>query len=202
MDTQTLESLFRKALRTCKFFPKVADILEYVEHAKEAATSEAAEIAWEQVLDIRRTAYNPDMPQYLDRTLSRISERIRRAARAAGVFREHETVEALHVWTKKKFVESFLSWDEDSEALNLLPDGEIKNLLTDWAETKALPAPSVDFHALHKRGLRYAEECKVVSAWKSAADALPEFDAEARAEIETELLGYRERFSAALEKRQ
>ncbi len=87
MDARTLETLFRKALKTCKFFPKVADILEHVEHAQEVAASEAAEIAWLQVLDIRRTAYSPDIPQYLDRALSRVSERIRRAARAAGAFR-------------------------------------------------------------------------------------------------------------------
>jgi len=139
MDAHTLESLFRKALKTCKFFPRVADILEQVEHVQEAATSEAAEIAWKQILDIRRTAYNPDMPQYLDRALVRVSERIRRAARAAGVFREHESVEALHVWAKKKFVESFTRWDESGESLNLLPDGEIKDLLTAAAQPKALP---------------------------------------------------------------
>jgi hypothetical protein len=69
---------------------------------------------------------------------------------------------------------SFLSWDETGEVLNLLPDGEMKNLLTGWAETKALPAPSVDFHTLHERGLRYAEENKLLSAWGDAAKRLPE----------------------------
>jgi hypothetical protein len=50
--------------------------------------------------------------------------------------------------------------------------------------------------------LQYADECKVLSAWKRAADALPGFDAETWAEIEAELSGYGKRFKTAMEKRQ
>jgi len=160
MDAQTLESLFRKALKTCKFFPKVAEILEHVSKAESNATNEAAEQAWQRVLDIRRVHYNPDVPQHLAKVLARLPERIRQATRAAGVFREHESVESLHVWAKKRFVESFVAWGEREQNQFLLPDGEIKNLLAEFSTTKALPAPEVCFTDLHERGLSYAERIR------------------------------------------
>jgi hypothetical protein len=80
------------------------------------------------------------------------------------VFREFTEAEfengALHTWAKKKFVESFLAWEALERDQYLLPDGEIKNLLADVAQAKALPASSVDFHTLHKRGLKHAEELR------------------------------------------
>ncbi len=174
-----LRAAFQKTLRECAYWPvKVADIRKHVTHAVSNATDEAAEIAWQHVLECRRVYWSPDMPGGFSRGMP------------------------LHTWAKKRFVESFIAFGELERDGFLLPDGEIKNLLAEFSETKALPAPQVCFEDLHKRGLQYAEECKVLSAWESAADALPEFDAETRAEIETELAGYRGRFSAALEKRQ
>ena len=142
------------------------------------------------------------MPGGFPRGTPELSPRIERAARAAGVFRDHETVEALHVWAKKKFIESFTRWDEAGESQNLLPDGEIKNLLTEFGQAKALPAPAVDFHDLHERGLRYAEQNKLLSALGDAAKQLPEINAETRAQIDAELASYGKRFQAAVEKRQ
>jgi hypothetical protein len=178
-----LAIMFRRTLETFKAeygrtFPVIADVLAHAEKVKHAATSEAAEIAWKRVLEIRRVHYNPDLPQYLAQALTRLPERIRRAARAAGVFREHETTEALHVWAKKIFVESFLRWETSEESLNLLPEGEIKNLLTDAAETKALPAPTVDFNALHTRGFEYSAKIR---------QSTPELSPEARLLIADQL---------------
>lgn len=202
MDAAILERLFARALKTCKFFPKVAEILEPLENAEKKAAPTAAEEAWNYVLDLRRVYWNPDMPGGFSRGMPKLSERVQQAARAAGVFRDFESVEALHTWAKKRFVESFIAYGECEQDKFLLPDGEIKNLLAGAAQAKALPAPRVSFEDLHKRGLQYAEECKALSAWKSAADALPEFDAETRAQIETELASYGERFNAALSQRQ
>jgi hypothetical protein len=162
---EKLSIMFRRTLETFKpeygrKFPVLADVLQHAEKTKESATSEAAEFAFKQVLDIRRTEYNPDLPQYLARALAKLPERVRRAARTAGIFREHESVEALHVWAKKVFIESFLRWDESADSLALLPEGDIKKLLTEAAETKALPAPPVDFHALQTRGLEYSASLK------------------------------------------
>jgi hypothetical protein len=194
--------LFQRAMRTCKFFPRIAEILEPIETSERSAAPTAAEEAWEVVLDLRRVCWNPDMPGPFSRAFAKLSERVQHAARAGGVFREVSHPDQLHVWGKKNFVESFIAWGELEKDKHLLPEGEIKNLLADFSETKSLPAPEVCFEDLHKRGLQYAEECKVLSAWKRAADALPEFDAETRAEIEADLSGYGKRFKTAMEKRQ
>jgi hypothetical protein len=37
MDPAILESLFQRALKTCRFFPKISEILEHVDHTKETA---------------------------------------------------------------------------------------------------------------------------------------------------------------------
>lgn len=136
---ETLAPLFRRVFATCKFFPMPAEVLEPLQAVKEAALPEEASAAWQKVLDIRRTEYNPDLPQYLARALAKLPERVHRAARAAGVFREHETVEALHVWAKKTFLESYARWDELEESQFLLPDGDLKNMLAEVAKAKALP---------------------------------------------------------------
>lgn len=139
MDPEILESLFKKALKTCRFFPKVSEILAPLETVKQAALPEEASEAWQRVLAIRREHYNPDVPQYLSATLALLSERTQRAARAAGVFREFESTDDLHTWAKKRFIESYLAWDKIEENEFLLPDGDLKNLLAEVAVTKALP---------------------------------------------------------------
>ena len=72
--------------------------------------------------------------------MPKLSERVQQACRAAGVFRDYESADQLHIWGKKNFIESFISWGELQRDKYLLPDGEIKNLLTRSAQTKALPA--------------------------------------------------------------
>ena len=156
LPPEVLRAAFQVTLRTCKFWPvKVADIREHAEHAKETATDEAAEQAWQYVLDLRRRFWNPDMPGGFSRGMPKLSPRIERAARAAGVFRDHDTLEALHVWAKKKFLESFLRWDETVESQNLLPEGEIKTLLAGVAQAKMLAAPSPDWSECRARGEAY-----------------------------------------------
>src|SRR5260370_38519396 len=102
----------------------------------------------------------PDMGGGFARGMPNLCERVQQAARAAGVFREFDSVEALRTWAKKRFVESFIDYGELEQDRFLLPDGEIKNLLAGAAQANTLPAPGVDFHALHERGLRYAEQIK------------------------------------------
>src|SRR2546429_55537 len=62
MEPALLEELFSRSLRAGKFFPKVSEILEPLASVKKAAAPEAAEEAWQQVLDIRRVYWNPDIP--------------------------------------------------------------------------------------------------------------------------------------------
>lgn len=136
---ESLAPLFRKAFATCKYFPTPAEVLEPLQSVKQAALPEEANAAWQKVLAIRREHYNPDLPQYLSRALAKLPERVQRAARAAGVFREHETIEALHVWAKKAFLESYARWNELEESQFLLPDGELKEMLSVMALTKSIP---------------------------------------------------------------
>jgi hypothetical protein len=156
-----LEAAFRKTLRECKFWPvKVADVRERVDRTRETAVLAAAELEWERVLELRRLCWNPDMPGGFSRGMPKLSQRVAQAARAAGVFRDHESGGALHVWAKKRFIESYLAWEELEQDRFLLPTDELKNLLGGAAQAKALPAASVDWNELHARGLAYAGELK------------------------------------------
>jgi hypothetical protein len=175
LDYAVLEAAFRKTLRECKFWPvKVADIREHIEHAKETATNEAADEAWTCVVEIRRVRWNPDIPGPFDRALEGLSDRVRQAARAAGVFRDFTAAEfengALHTWAKKRFVESFIAYGELEQDKFLLPDGEIKNLLSGFAQTKMLSAPPQDWSECRARGEAYRSQL----ATQGPPDLLPE----------------------------
>ena len=164
LPVRVLEAAFRKTLRACKFWPlKIADIREHVSHAEENAGNAAAEKAWQTVLDLRRLYWNPDMPGGFVRGMPRLDERTQQAVRAAGVFRDHDSVEALHVLAKKRFVESFIAWGELEKDEFLLPEGEVKNLLADVAQAKALPAPET-YETMRARGLAYAQRLKASPA--------------------------------------
>jgi hypothetical protein len=180
IDAAILERLFSRALKTCKFFPKVSEILDPLESAEKAAAPEAAEEAWSRVSEIRRVHWNPDIhrrdpniPTPFERATAALSERVQQAARAAGVFRDFESVEALHTWAKKRFIESFIVWGEVEQDKFLLPDGEVKSLLAGFAKLKALPAPSRDWNELHTEGLEYAKTLNVQPERADTADTMP-----------------------------
>ncbi len=181
MDAAILDRLFRRALRRCKFFPKVSEILEPLATAEANAAPEAAEKAWTLVYEIRRAHWNPDIPGPFNRAVSRLSERVRQAARAAGLFREFTAAEfengALHTWAKKRFVESFIRYGELEQDGFLLPDGEIKKLLAGVAELKALPPTSAGWRELHARGLEYAKTLKEGSERLDAVQIMPKREA-------------------------
>jgi uncharacterized integral membrane protein (TIGR00697 family) len=129
-----------------------------LESAEKNATPKDAEEAWVIVLDIRRRYWNPDIPDPFNRAVARLSERVRQAARASGVFRDFDSVEALHNWAKKRFVESFAAYGDLERDGFLLPDGEIKNLLSGFAQTKMLPAPVEDWSECRERGEKYRSQ--------------------------------------------
>ncbi len=155
-----LAAAFAKTIRTCKFFPKVADVRGEIDGAIETATEQAAEIEWGKVLDLRRMYWNPDMPGGFSRGMPQLSERVQQAARASGVFRDFESTEGLHVWAKKRFIESYITWGELEQDRFFLSDGELKNLLTDAAQAKTLPLARNSFADLYERGLQYAKKIK------------------------------------------
>jgi hypothetical protein len=159
LPNSVLEAAFRKTLRTVKYWPvKVADIREHVSNAEENAANVAAEEAWERVLELRRLYWCPDLPGGFSRGMPKLSERVQQAARAAGVFRDFESTEGLHVWAKKRFIESFIVYGEMKQDAFLLPDGEIKRMLTSFAQAKVLPAPCVEWNELRERGEAYRAE--------------------------------------------
>lgn len=157
MEATTLEKLFRRAMKTCKFFPKVAEILEPLASMKHTAEPLDAESAWQRVLDLRRVYWSPDLPGGFSRGMPKLSERVQQACRASGVFREHESVESLHTWAHKRFIDSYLAWGELEQDKYLLPDGEVKNLLSDSAQRKALPESREAYEEMRERGLAYAK---------------------------------------------
>jgi hypothetical protein len=146
LSPAVLRAAFQKTLRECAYWPvKVADIRKHVINATKNVTHEAAEQAWQRVLEIRRLDWDPDIPSSFERAFSRLTERVRQASRAAGIFREFTAEEyesgALHTWAKKRFLESFHAWGESEQDKFLLPDGETKKLMIEFAETKTLPWP-------------------------------------------------------------
>ena len=134
MDAETLERLFRRALRDCKFFPRVADILEPLKKTQEAHVPIEAEQKWQQVLSYAQTT----SPDYPSRPI-RIKEQTQAAIRAAGGLDWiRDCPEDDLQWAKKRFVESFVSWSLLEKNQYLLPDGELKNLIARAAQ-KLLP---------------------------------------------------------------
>jgi len=163
LPLDVLQAAFQKTLKECAYWPvKVADIRRHVVKAKEVATADTAERAWQRVLEIRRLDWSPDIPGPFHRALAGLSERVRQAARAAGVFREFTESEfengALHTWAKKRFIESFHAWGELEQSKFLLPEGETKKLLIEFAKTKALPKPKDAPQLPAEERLRIADE--------------------------------------------
>lgn len=179
-----LRAAFQKTLRECAYWPvKVADIRKHVAHAQQNAVHEAAEESWARVLEIRRVFWNPDIPGPFERALARLSDRERQAARAAGVFRDFTAAEfekgALHTWSKKRFVESFIAYGEVMQDAFLLPDGEIKDLLLKFAEAKMLPVTTEGWSECRVRGEVYRSQL--------ATQGPPELSPEERLRVADEL---------------
>jgi hypothetical protein len=163
MDPVVLERLFNRALKRCRFFPKISDILEPLQKTEEVTLSQVVEDAWQRVCELPRLHWNTDIPSGLCCRLALLPDRVRHAARVAGVFRNFETEDGLHVWAKKRFIESFVDYGELQRDQFPLPDGDIKNVLVNIAQKKALPAASEDWDELRHRGEAYTAKRKTTS---------------------------------------
>lgn len=130
-----LEAAFRKAIKACKFWPKVADIREHIARAETNSNEEEAAGRWEKVRAYA-VRLSPDFP---DRNPPRISERTQRAIAAAGGldFIRDCDAESL-TWARKRFIEGYTRWGELEQDKYLLPEGEIKKLFAETAQ-KLLP---------------------------------------------------------------
>jgi hypothetical protein len=159
LSYSVLEGAFKMTLREAKYWPiKVADIRQHIDRTHEAASAEAAEIEWQRMLDLRRGYWAPDMPSGFLRGMPKLQERVQRAANASGVFKLQDCEpDVLHVWGKRRFIESYIRYGELDQFL--LPDGDLKNVLFGVAEKMTLPSPDV-FAESRARGLAYAEKIK------------------------------------------
>jgi hypothetical protein len=139
MEPEKLQILFVRAIQNIKFFPKISEILQPCDVASTAYADEQAERAWQKILEYRRRFWNPDMPGGFSSSAPQLSDRMQTAARASGVFRDFDTLEALHTWAKKAFIESYQRYGELKQDEYLLPPGEIKNLISELARKKSFP---------------------------------------------------------------
>jgi hypothetical protein len=179
LEPEILDVACQRAVRTYKFFPTPAEIHFLVDKTQEIATAEAAESEWRRVLELRRRFWNPDMRSGFSRGMPKLSDRVQQAANAAGLFRDVESAEALHVWAKKRFIESFTAYGELERDEFLLPAGEIKNILSEVAQKKMLPAASDDWSECRARGEAYRAQL--------ATQGVPDLSPEERLRIADEL---------------
>jgi hypothetical protein len=135
MEPDTLERLFRQAIKTCKFFPKVSDILAPMEQSLAPAAS--AELKWQDVLDFVRRYWSPDLPGGISRGAPRISERTMTGIRAAGGLAWlNECSREQLVWAKKAFCESYTAWETLKRDEYLLPENSpIRELNSEAGKT-------------------------------------------------------------------
>lgn len=125
-----LAPIFRNVLRTCKFFPTIADVLEPLNKAAKRDNETTAEKAWQFTLDYCRRWISPDIPNPTG--MPKLKPEIDAAARAAGGLYYLESCPTVKLeWAKKSFVEAFLRNRETAEHEQLLTGGELGKLLRD-----------------------------------------------------------------------
>jgi hypothetical protein len=136
MSTENLEPLFRRALKTCKFFPRVADILEPLNTVKQTNFEDE----WQALLDYISGWVHPDI--HFSGTPELPAE-IDHAARAAGGV--HFLAQCSHEelgWRKKAFIEDLGRSRKTGDLAGLLTGEELRKLLNRAAQSaKQLPAP-------------------------------------------------------------
>lgn len=137
IDAKTLESLFQKALKACKFFPKIAEILEPLQAAEQVDFEDE----WQALLDYCREWVNPDIHFS---GAPRLPVEIDHAARAAGGVRYLRACSSEELaWRKKAFIEDLQRSRKTGDLAVLLNGGELRRLLRQAAAPIALLSDSV-----------------------------------------------------------
>jgi hypothetical protein len=153
-----LKAAFVACLRSHQYprIPTIADVRQHLKKAQSNAADEEAGQKWTQVLEYIRVRWSPDIPS---RNAPGFREQVQRGINAAGglAYIADCELEAKQ-WARKRFVEQYIRYGELQQERFLLPDGALKNLLADVAQTKALPSSAVPFEELHQRGVSYAKE--------------------------------------------
>ena len=134
---ERIGAAFDMAEKQLKFWPTPAEVLGFISIAEDNAAEEKAAQKWNEVRQYIREDYHPDLKNHSGRP---ISERTRRAIKAAGGLAYlSECVADNLVFARKRFIESYLRWDELEQGKFLLPEGEVKRVLSEAAERLNIP---------------------------------------------------------------
>ena len=123
MASEDLLSLFQRAMRTCTFFPKIAEILEPLNAVEQADYEDE----WQALLDYCREWVHPDIhfsgaPE--------LPVEIDHAARAAGGVQFLRACSSEELgWRKKLFIEDLTRSRKTGDLAGLLTGGELRKLL-------------------------------------------------------------------------
>jgi hypothetical protein len=128
IDPAILEELFENALRTCKFFPTIADIRGQVDKADAAGVELEAAGAWDRYLTHVQKYFHPDIGW--NRRAPQLSAITEHAAGAAGDAHWIEGCpESELQWARKRFIDAYMLAHRAGQAKNLLTRGEAKKIL-------------------------------------------------------------------------
>jgi hypothetical protein len=139
IEPDTLLSLFQCAMRTCKFFPKIAEILEPLKVIEERTLEEE----WQALLDYCRLHVHPDI-RFSD--APELPVEIDHAARAAGGVQFLRACSSEELgWRKKAFIEDLQRSRKTGDLAGLLTGGELRKLLKKAAAPVALLPDSIAY---------------------------------------------------------
>ena len=133
VDYSRLNAVFIACLRSHKFktIPTIGDIRQHLARAESNTAEEQAALKFDEVLGELRRHYSPDIPWHG----RKISEPTQRAINeAGGMGYLVECIGDNLVFARKRFIESWLRWDELQQDRHLLPEGEVKKLLAETAQ--------------------------------------------------------------------
>jgi hypothetical protein len=132
MRPEVLAPLFKRALKVCKFWPTVAEILAPLETAEQGTFEDE----WQALLDYCREWVHPDLPTRGPRLPADIDH----AARAAGGVRYLESCSQHDlIFAKQRFIEDLGRQRKTGDIAGSLPGSELRDLLKAAAPRFALP---------------------------------------------------------------
>jgi hypothetical protein len=140
MDPEVLRLLFERAMRTCTFFPAIAEILAPLGTAEEGSFEDE----WQALLGYCERWVNRDVPNMPGKPA--LPPDIDHAARAAGgvYYLESCSTEDL-VWAKKRFIEDLARQRKTGDIAGFLPGSELRALLSTAAPFQLPPAAAEYF---------------------------------------------------------
>jgi hypothetical protein len=138
LTAEQLDAACRRAVETCKYFPKPADIRAQLQSAKQHALELTAEKSWHDVLD--RIHWN---------TRQHFSAQTEHAIRAAGGIRYIERCsEEQLAWCRREFLRAYKNIEQTEQSAWLLTEteakrmlGEVQQHLPSHVDVRTLPTP-------------------------------------------------------------